>query len=104
MDINELGTLGKHGVSFMKKIDLMVTCVKADDEDNLVALIHEITISHDKKGIRNAWEFEIVCEILISYFKEAMESEFTSDAEDAWKKFFEFLVSTVDEKLFELKG
>ena len=102
MDINELGTLGKHGVGFMKKIDLMVTYVKADEDDNLVALIHEITVSHSEKGIRNAWEFEIVCEILISYFKEAMESEFTSDAEDAWKKFFEFLVSTVDEKLFEL--
>ena len=102
MDINELETLGKHGVSFMKKIDLMVTYVKAEDEDNLVSLIHEIAISHAKKGIKNAWEFEIVCEILISYFKEAMESDFTSDAEEAWKKFFEFLVSTVDEKLFEL--
>ena len=48
--------------------------------------------------------FQIVCEILMNYLKEAFGENLTPEGEDAWKKLLEILVSTIDEKLFELQN
>ena len=49
------------------------------------------------------FNFQIVCEILMNYLKEAFAENLTPEGEDAWKKLLEILVSTVDKKLFELQ-
>ena len=48
--------------------------------------------------------FQIVCEILMNYLKDAFGENLTSEGEDAWQKLLEILVSTIDEKLFELQN
>ena len=48
--------------------------------------------------------YQIICEILMNYLKDAFGENLTPDGEEAWKKLLEILVATIDEKLFELQN
>ena len=63
--------LEKHGVRVMNSIGAMVRAIQDQDDDRLVAKVHEITRNHHPRGI-NGPLFKFVLSVVLDYLAKAL--------------------------------
>ena len=82
-----------------RDVDLLVKCAgESKRQGDLIEKVHTITRMHEPKVIRTD-AYEIANQVLLNFLKEALGDKLSKEAEAAFKKLLDAMISIIDKEL-----